>query len=69
MLLLPCPECCDERPFDQPLCQDGHGADCPEWFCADCGMALLVGTYPEFDLPPSRTARTGTPVLPVQHAA
>ena len=37
MLSLPCPECCDERPFDQPFCEDGHGLDCPEWLCTDCG--------------------------------
>jgi hypothetical protein len=55
-MLLPCPECCDERPFDQPLCQDGHDLDCPEWFCLDCGGAVLLATYPEFDLPPARVA-------------
>lgn len=72
MLLLPCPECCDERPFDQPLCEDGHGIDCPEWFCVDCGFALLLGTYPAFDLPPSRTAALTTaarPAEPARHAA
>jgi hypothetical protein len=55
-MLLPCPECCDERPFDQPFCEDGHGLDCPEWLCTDCGAALFVATYPEFDVPPARRA-------------
>jgi hypothetical protein len=38
-----CSACGDERPFEQPPCADGHGADCPEWACADCGSALLIG--------------------------
>lgn len=76
MLLLPCPECCDERPFEQPLydgsCADEHGLDCPEWFCVHCGYGILLGTYPEFDLPAARPAPV-TPVTPVtlpdRHAA
>jgi hypothetical protein len=56
MLLLPCPECCDERTFEQPLdsigeCEDGHGLDCPEWMCVDCGYAMLLATYPEIERP------------------
>jgi hypothetical protein len=42
----PCPECGDERQFVQPPCVDGHtedGGECPEWACAECGSALLVG--------------------------
>jgi hypothetical protein len=39
---LPCPTCADEQPFDQPGCQDGHGRDCPEWFCRACGDAVVV---------------------------
>ena len=30
----------------QPPCTDGHtddGGECPEWICADCGAALLIG--------------------------
>jgi hypothetical protein len=56
MLSLPCPECCDERQFEQPLCEDDHGHDCPEWLCVDCGYALMMATYPEFDVPVSRRA-------------
>lgn len=40
---LPCPACGDDRAFEQPPCGDGHGVDCPEWACVDCGAALLVG--------------------------
>ncbi len=38
-----CPECRDERPFEQPPCMDDHGADCPEWICVECGFAIMVG--------------------------
>jgi hypothetical protein len=38
-----CPECADERPFEQPECLDGHGADCPERACVECGTAILIG--------------------------
>ena len=42
----PCPTCGEDRDFVQPTCVDGHtedGGDCPEWACADCGTALVVG--------------------------
>jgi hypothetical protein len=42
---LPCPRCRDERAFEQPPCLDGHGVDCPEWACVDCGTALVVGMW------------------------
>ncbi len=44
--LWPCPDCGDVREFVQPPCADGHtddGGDCPEWACADCGTALVIG--------------------------
>ena len=34
------------RDFVQPPCADGHtddGGECPEWACADCGTALVIG--------------------------
>ncbi|WP_239347185.1 hypothetical protein [Frankia sp. Cj5] len=37
-----CPECGDTRGFEQPPCVDGHGMDCPERACVDCGTALFV---------------------------
>ncbi|GAB3967553.1 hypothetical protein GCM10029978_035100 [Actinoallomurus acanthiterrae] len=42
-----CSACDGERRFEQPPCADGHGADCPEWACVDCGMAILIGDAPE----------------------
>jgi hypothetical protein len=37
-----CPRCGNERRFERPPCVDGHGADCPEWACVECGTAILV---------------------------
>lgn len=37
-----CPSCREERAFEAPPCGDGHGADCAELACRDCGAALLV---------------------------
>ena len=44
--LWPCPPCGEVREFIQPECLDGHtedGGDCPEWACADCGSAVVLG--------------------------
>ncbi|HEV7655293.1 MAG TPA: hypothetical protein VGP36_11275 [Mycobacteriales bacterium] len=41
----PCPRCGDERAFETPPCGDGHGPECTELACRDCGTALLVGPY------------------------
>ena len=44
--LWPCPPCGEIREFIQPECLDGHtddGGDCPEWACADCGSAVVLG--------------------------
>jgi hypothetical protein len=42
----PCPSCDGDREFVQPPCVDGHteeGGECPEWACADCGAAFVLG--------------------------
>ena len=44
--LWPCPTCADLRAFVQPPCADGHsddGGECPEWACAGCGTAFVIG--------------------------
>lgn len=54
-----CSACGEERVFEQPPCEDGHGADCPEWVCLECGSAILVGFGPDIGVPadaPSRAA-------------
>ncbi|WP_040338211.1 hypothetical protein [Candidatus Blastococcus massiliensis] len=54
-----CSDCGDEREFVQPTCSDGHaesGAECPEWICAECGTAVLVGGAHVVVLPQVRRA-------------
>jgi len=48
-----CPDCGLKREFSQPHasvggCPDGADGLCPEWFCASCGAALLIGLLPVF---------------------
>ena len=38
-----CAECRDERPFETPPCEDGHGRDCLDLACVDCGLASVGG--------------------------
>jgi len=38
-----CRSCARRTEFEQPPCPDGHGQDCPEWYCTECGAATLVG--------------------------
>ncbi len=41
-----CPPCDEVREFVQPACPDGHaddGGECPEWICAECGGAFVIG--------------------------
>lgn len=40
-LYLDCPSCAGPRAFEQPPCPDGHGAECPELTCTECGFALI----------------------------
>ena len=56
-----CPSCDELRDFVQPPCADGHaddGGECPEWACADCGSAIVIGD-----------AAVVADVLRLQHAA
>lgn len=40
---LACRNCARTTEFEQPPCPDGHGSDCPEWYCTECGAATFVG--------------------------
>ncbi len=54
-----CFTCGDEREFELPPCEDGHGEECPERACVDCGSAVLVGLPPGAAAPaPGRTSET-----------
>lgn len=53
--LLYCPTCARERVAEQPPCLDGHGDDCPDRACVECGTALLLDA-PLFATLPARRA-------------
>lgn len=38
-----CAGCADERLFEVPPCEDGHGLDCLDLACVECGHAIVVG--------------------------
>jgi hypothetical protein len=42
-----CPDCGPDRLFEQyhaaGNCPDSPDGDCPEWSCAGCGAAVLIG--------------------------
>ena len=43
-----CPDCDQDRPFEQHhdlpgQCPDTPDGECPEWSCTACGAALLIG--------------------------
>ena len=40
-----CAECKDDKPFEAPPCADGHGADCLDLACVECGFAIVVGIH------------------------
>jgi hypothetical protein len=37
-----CPLCGHSSTLVAPDCSEGHGADCPDRICLDCGTALFV---------------------------
>jgi hypothetical protein len=38
-----CAACAAETLFELPPCVDGHGDDCPDLACVECGHAVIVG--------------------------
>jgi len=48
-----CPDCGWDRRFEQHhtvagSCPDSPDGDCPEWCCAPCGAAMLIGVIPRW---------------------
>ncbi len=39
--VLDCPTCADLRTFEALSCPDGHGDECPERACTECGTAVF----------------------------
>ncbi|MEU5913755.1 hypothetical protein [Micromonospora sp. NPDC047527] len=42
---LHCDVCEGVTLFEAPPCVDGHGTDCPELICTDCGAAVVLATF------------------------
>ena len=38
-----CAGCQQSTAFEVPPCEDGHGVDCVDLACVECGHAILVG--------------------------
>ena len=38
-----CSPCQGEQAFHMPPCEDGHGGDCVDLACTECGHAVVVG--------------------------
>lgn len=38
-----CAQCHGEQVFEMPPCEDGHGVDCLDLACVECGAAIAVG--------------------------
>jgi len=55
-----CPVCASKQLFETPECPDGHGAECPDRACVQCGTALSVDVSAESSAPaaPARRGRT-----------
>jgi hypothetical protein len=54
-----CPDCGSDHALGQHhgiagWCPDTADLYCPEWYCQDCGAALLIG-----DIPASRRSAAG----------
>ncbi|TDB84119.1 hypothetical protein E1264_25785 [Actinomadura sp. KC216] len=45
--------------FEQPPCPDGHGEECPERACVECGTAVMVGS------PLTAPGADGVPAAPL----
>ncbi len=55
LLYLPCPSCRDVRAIESPPCLEGHGADCPDRVCTECGTGFVLD--PILPRPAARPAR------------
>jgi hypothetical protein len=55
LLLLYCPTCARESLAETPPCPDGHGDECPDKACVECGTALVLDA-PLFETLPARRA-------------
>lgn len=52
-----CPCCADERVFEAPPCAEGHGGECADRACLECGAALIVDPLPARPVRPAPPSR------------
>lgn len=45
-----CAPCGGETVFEVPPCEDGHGDDCLDLSCVECGHAIVVGVLGRADV-------------------
>ena len=38
-----CATCATKTLFEQPPCEDGHGEECLDLSCVECGHAVVLG--------------------------
>jgi hypothetical protein len=55
-LYLWCVDCAAAGEFVAVDCADGHGEDCPERICVECGAAVLIDLQIEVEQPQARVA-------------
>jgi len=60
----PCQDCGGERLFEQPhelpgSCPDSPDGRCPEWFCTECGTAVITLAPPPAAWPATLPAEAG----------
>jgi hypothetical protein len=51
-----CAACVADSEFVAVDCADGHGDDCPERICIECGAAVLLDLHVEVEQPQARVA-------------
>ena len=42
-----CSVCTQEMPLEPVPCGEGHGGDCPELLCRECGYVVVLGSLAE----------------------
>lgn len=60
LLLLYCPTCARDSLAEMPPCPDGHGEQCPDRACVECGTALVLDAPLFATLPRRRAASART---------
>jgi hypothetical protein len=49
-----CPGCSTQTMFEQPPCEDGHGTDCLDLACMECGFGISLRDLSPVESPKRR---------------